>query len=64
MTEKSYSLTLSQSHLQVVLNALTQRPWIEANPVLTEIETQVKAQVAPLPGPVPQNETKPEPLGS
>jgi len=49
-------LTLTAQQLDVVANALGQRPYIEAAPVLDEISKQVRAYNASLPpanGPTP-----------
>lgn len=42
---QTVKLELPLDKVQVVMNALSQLPWITANPVISEIDQQVKPQV-------------------
>ncbi|MBD8090989.1 hypothetical protein IFT48_13385 [Pseudomonas fluorescens] len=42
---QTVKLGLPLDKVQVVMNALSQLPWITANPVISEIDQQVKPQV-------------------
>lgn len=44
--ERNYTLTLSGTELGVIANALSERPYREVNPVITQIARQVQAQNA------------------
>lgn len=41
---QSLHLTFNAKTLDAICNAVAARPWIEANPILTDIASQVAAQ--------------------
>ncbi len=42
---QTVKLELPLEKVQVVMNALSQLPWVTANPVISEIDQQVKPQI-------------------
>lgn len=47
MNDKPITLSFTAQQLDYIATVLGQRPWVEANPLLLEIQRQVQAQQVP-----------------
>lgn len=50
----TYTLTLPDTQISEILQALAQRPWATVNPIMVAIDTQINAQNVPQ-APVPHD---------
>ena len=62
--EKIVTFTLTVTEAQTVMNAVTEHPWKDVNPVMQKMIAQANAQLATPPAPPPPAAPQPPPSTS